>query len=208
MSLDYSVIPHLPPIDFGKLEANTDPNWVMYNIPYRRSTVNMALSQVNFGMPRRPNPDKRFNEHWISRLNPAERWHNNMLGLLFDHGVPPMENYFPDSPHSAEANAAHASTWMTEGPPPPEQHHSWTSPRHYPTANMTIDVKHGLPKEGAKWVFVRLQTKGVVEGRLDMITEIWDVEGRLVAIAQSLSLVVDLRRAMVTKVGRKDGSKM
>lgn len=205
MPTGYSVFSDLPAIDFRQLEVNADPNWVLYQIPYRPSSVNRALSNVKLAFARNPSGDRGINEHWITPANPAERWHTNMLGQVLDQTIPALENFFPDSPHTATANAAHATLWQTQGHPLPEEHHTWSSPRLYLTVNMTIEVKRNLPVDGAEWLFVRSRTKAVVDGKLDVVAELWDVEERLVAVAQSLWMVIDSSRVAAVK---KDASKM
>jgi hypothetical protein len=122
-----------------------------------------------------------------------------MLGLVIDHCVPPPENFFPDSPMSAQNMADRSALWAEEGMP--SVHPEWSAPRFYMTINMGIEVKKNLPEEGVKWLFTRFRVKGVRDGRFDVGCEIWDQEGELVAVSQQLWMVVEVDKNMMKKTG-------
>jgi hypothetical protein len=122
-----------------------------------------------------------------------------MLGLVIDHCVPPPENFFPDSPHSAQATADRSARWAKEGPP--AVHPEWAAPRFYPTINMGIEVKKNLPEKGVKWLFTRFRMKGLRDGRFDLGCEVWDEEGELVAVSSQVWMVVEVRGKGKWKTG-------
>ena len=122
-----------------------------------------------------------------------------MLGLLIDHCIPPLENFFPDNPMSAQNSADRSVQWAKEGMP--KEHPEWSAPRFYMTLNMGIEVKKNLPVEGVKWLFTRFRVKGVRDGRFDLGCEIWDEDGELVAVSQQAWVVVEVDREMMKKTG-------
>lgn len=122
-----------------------------------------------------------------------------MLGLVIDHCVPPLENFFADSPHSAQATADRSVRWARDGPP--DMHPEWSVPRVYPTINMGIEVKKNLPAEGVKWLFTRFRMKGLSDGRFDLGCEVWDEQGELVAVSQQVWMVVEMDREKMKKTG-------
>jgi len=195
----YSLSPAPAPISFPLLLANKDPNYIRYQIPWRPKIKNAALTNVAFAYPRTAPADKAVREQWISPALPSEVWTTPMLGLLIDHCVPPPENFFPDSPMSAQASADRSVKWAAEGMP--KEHPEWSAPRFYMTVNMGIEVKKNLPAEGVKWLFTRFRVKGVRDGRVDLGCEIWDGEGELVAVSQQVWMVVEVDREMMKKTG-------
>ncbi|GIZ45733.1 hypothetical protein CKM354_000888700 [Cercospora kikuchii] len=188
----------LPPIDFDAVLSQKDANWIRYDVGRDPQTPNHTLCNVIFVMPRHPpspslDPqNRRFTTQWITPRVPEEKWTTPMLGLLMDHSVPPLENFFPDAPHNAFSMPVRALRNEKDGLTSYD-HPPWSSPRYYPTVSMTIEVKRQLPAEGVKWLCLRWAIKECVDGRFDIEAEIWDPEGNLVALGQSLWFVVDLR---------------
>lgn len=168
-------------------------------MPWRAGIKNAALTNATFALPRTASSDRALREQWITPTLPDEVWKTSMLGLVIDHCVPPVENFFPDSPHSAQATADRSAVWAREGPP--EKHPEWSVPRFYPTLNMGLEVKKALPEEGVKWLFTRFRVKGVRDGRFDLGVEVWDEEGELVAVSQQVWMVVEVDREKLKKTG-------
>ncbi|KAM3417142.1 hypothetical protein BST61_g8717 [Cercospora zeina] len=198
MNTGYGLQPAIPPIDFSAVLSGKDANWFRYDVGRDPQTPNHTLCNVIFVMQRHPpspslDPlNRRFTTQWITPRIPEEKWTTPMLGLLMDHSVPPLENFFPEAPHNSFSMPIRALQNEKEGLSTYD-HPFWSSPRYYPTVSMTIDVKRQLPAEGVKWLFLRWAMKECVDGRFDIEAEIWDPEGDLVALGQSLWFVVDLR---------------
>ena len=122
--------------------------------------------------------------------------------------VPALENFY-DSRRSAQGMVREAMKWAEQDLPP--QHTEWDLPRWYTTVNMSVEIKRVLPKEGVKWLFTRMRTNEVIDGRIDVHGQIWDEGGNLIALAQYLWFVVDTSRAVVTRAQQEktnNGSKM
>jgi len=191
ISTGYTLTPAPAPIDFAKLISNEDPVYIRYQVPWRPNIKNAALTNACFALPRVAPKDKAVREQWLSPALPTEKWTTPMLGLVIDHCVPPPENFFPDSPHSAQATADRSAMWAKDGPP--QKHPEWAAPRFYPTINMGIEVKKNLPEEGVKWLFTRFRMKGLRDGRFDLGCEVWDEEGELIAVSSQVWMVVEVK---------------
>jgi hypothetical protein len=72
----------------------------------------------------------------------------------------------------------------------------------YPTILLNLEIKKALPAEGVDWLFVRVDTKQIKNGRLDLDIVILDEAGEIVALSQHVALVVGSERNFA---GRKDG---
>ena len=71
---------------------------------------------------------------------------------------------------------------------------------------MSIDIKRALPGQGTKWLFARMKTLDVRDGRLDVRGELWDEHGDLIALMQYLWFVVDTSRSVIAQASRENGS--
>jgi acyl-CoA thioesterase FadM len=75
----------------------------------------------------------------------------------------------------------------------------------YPTVLLNIDFKKSLPAEGVEWLFVRVNTKQIKNGRLDLDIVIMDEGGEIVALSNHVGLALDSSRNLAV---RKTGSKI
>jgi acyl-CoA thioesterase FadM len=75
----------------------------------------------------------------------------------------------------------------------------------YPTVLLNIDFKKPLPEEGVEWLFVRVDTKQIKNGWMDLEVVILDEGGDIVALSQHVGLAVDSSRNVAE---RKTGSKI
>ncbi|KAL4889268.1 thioesterase-like superfamily-domain-containing protein [Aspergillus ambiguus] len=70
----------------------------------------------------------------------------------------------------------------------------------YPTVTMNIDFKKRLPADGVKWLYSRVHTKRVVNGRTDLDVVVLDEAGDVVALSTQVGLVVSASR----NVGKRE----
>lgn len=77
----------------------------------------------------------------------------------------------------------------------------------YPTLLLNLDVKKSLPEEGVEWLFARVDTKQIKNGRMDIDLVIMDEEGDVVALSTHVALAVDVGRN-TKSAGKKGESKM
>lgn len=75
----------------------------------------------------------------------------------------------------------------------------------YPTVLLNIDFKKPLPEEGVEWLFVRVDTKQIKNGRMDLEVVILDEGGDIVALSQHVALAVGSERNIAA---RKTSSKI
>jgi len=74
----------------------------------------------------------------------------------------------------------------------------------FPTVTLNIDFKKQLPAGGMEWLYSRVQTKAVRNGRLDIDITIMDEDGEVVALGNQVALVLDASR----NTGGGQGSSM
>jgi hypothetical protein len=65
-----------------------------------------------------------------------------------------------------------------------------------PTVALNLEVKALLPEEGVEWLAVRVTSKQIRNGRLDIESVVRDAGGGLVAIGHQVLMVVDMKRNM------------
>ncbi|KAI7125523.1 hypothetical protein KC324_g17674 [Hortaea werneckii] len=76
----------------------------------------------------------------------------------------------------------------------------------YPTLLLNLDVKKALPAEGVKFLFVRLQSKMIKNGRYDLEIIIKDAGGDLVALSHHVVLAVGAERNTAARRKVESGS--
>ena len=205
MPMEMKLDPPIPEINHDALLQHKDPNWTYFQIPYKDPSLNKCLSNIIFSMEKQPCADKSINQMWLGLSNPEQRWTMDMLGIGCDMYVPAVENFY-DSDRSVQGFSKKAQEWAKNGMPQ-DSSTEWNQPRWYTTVNMTVDVKRALPKEGVKWLFARMKTNEVVDGRLDVQGQIWDDGGNLIALAQYVWFVVETSRAVVTRATKEGAGK-
>lgn len=73
---------------------------------------------------------------------------------------------------------------------------------------MNLDIKKSLPEEGAEWLFARVDTKQIKNGRMDIDLVIMDKTGDVVALSNHVALAVDVARNTKTKPQKSGESKI
>ena len=174
-------------------------------MPYRAASLNKVLSTVIFALEKQACADKSVVQSWIAWSNPQELWTTDKLAMACDFFVPASENFFKDSPRNSQALADMGMEYARSGPPKIQP--EWPLPRWYSTVNMTLEIKRALPSEGVKWLFTRMKTKDVLDGRIDVHGEIWDESGNIIALTQQMWFVVDTSRAVVTQARKENERK-
>ncbi|KAK5174296.1 uncharacterized protein LTR77_001376 [Saxophila tyrrhenica] len=190
----YTPSPPIPPISFPLLRAGHDPLWTNFHRPYDISPNTRFLSNFHIAVERTAHADKRTMQSYLGWAHPHSRWTTASLGVACDLFLPASENFF-DSYRSAQGMADEAVSVETSGHKGTSV--PWTRPYWYLTLNVSIEVKRALPEEGVEWLFIRMRTKEVVEGKIDVSGEVWDAEGRLVAVTQQLWVVVEVPNGVV-----------
>ena len=64
----------------------------------------------------------------------------------------------------------------------------------FPTLVLNLDIKKALPQEGVEWLFARVYSKQIKNGRFDLEVVIMDAEGDIVALSHHSCLAVSAAR--------------
>jgi acyl-CoA thioesterase FadM len=75
----------------------------------------------------------------------------------------------------------------------------------YPTVLLNLDIKKALPAEGVEWLFVRVATKQIKNGRMDLEVVVFDEGGEIVALSHHVALAVGSERNLAN---RKTGARI
>lgn len=176
-------------VDFSRLGRDgRDGEWVVQDAPFkefRRATTQVELYGVDPGVKRRRNG---IVDQW-ARLRPegesesegqggVTRWSNE--GVVFLADMFPMAL---DGFDSMAAGAEEASG--RDGP---------TAQYWFPTVTLSIDLKKRIPLDGEEWLYSRVVTKAVRDGRTDLDVTILDGRGEVVALSTQIGLVVSASR--------------
>ncbi|KAJ9297556.1 hypothetical protein DTO271G3_4331 [Paecilomyces variotii] len=109
------------------------------------------------------------------------RWTDDTIGFLVDMFPMMLDGFDIISSAAEDPNAAQKGN----------------SPRGtfwYPTVTLNVDYKKRLPVEGVEWLYSRVQTKAVKDGRMDIDVTVLDESGDIVALSTQVGLVVSASR--------------
>ncbi|KPI45893.1 uncharacterized protein AB675_292 [Cyphellophora attinorum] len=230
LSLPTSYALHPPPLpaSIPTLEAHGEDQNYRRRGPepfpsFRRAVLNVALYLVKPSQRPKSWP-KSINDQWI-RLAPLPktskptdeqrlsalgtgRWTNDSIGFLVDMFPQIIEHYInPVAERAAiEVNDVAEMRKIIEdinktngGGEPASRARYW-----YPTLTLTLNVKKLLPPEGVDWLFVRVQSKVIKQGRFDLDVSVWDEAGEMVANSLHASLALDSSRN-IARSKKKEG---
>ncbi|EPS41613.1 hypothetical protein H072_4495 [Dactylellina haptotyla CBS 200.50] len=125
--------------------------------------------------------------NWGTFTNPAETITNEAIALIADLFVGVIEQLDPEAwDESAGKKTPTAKYW-------------------YPTLSLSLDVKKALPKEGVKWVYSRIQSQQIKNGRWDLQVMLLDEDGELLATSSQVALMVDAARNTKPR-GKRDSA--
>lgn len=134
-----------------------------------------ALGQSEFYVPRRGVVQRSVVDMWV-RLATGERFTNMLLGFVADMWPYVVESY-------RTAVDADGQPLVDPGQV------FW-----YPTLALSIDIKQALPPDGVEWLFLRVASKQIHNGRLDLEVVVLDAQERLVSLNHHVSLIMDASR--------------
>ncbi|KAI9797006.1 MAG: hypothetical protein M1833_005839 [Piccolia ochrophora] len=183
---NFSLTPAAVPADIVLLRKNTDPSWALQeNMPF--ANFRKAIRKVKIFFPRRGQYHPSMSDQWISFAN-GERFTNESLGYVADTFPQLVEGYLNRDPHdvdladgdSIRAKSKAAMYW-------------------YPTLALGLDFKKALPPEGVDWLFTRVRSKSIQNGKLDLEVIIMDEQDRLIALSHHVSMVVPASRNLASR---------
>ncbi|KAK6502099.1 hypothetical protein TWF481_009908 [Arthrobotrys musiformis] len=118
--------------------------------------------------------------NWGTFTNPAESITNEAIALIADLFVGVVERMESEA-ETGEGKQSGSEMFQSAK--------FW-----YPTLSFTMDVKKSLPKEGVKWVFSKVHSQQVKNGRWDLQVVMLDEDGELLATSTQVALMVDASR--------------
>lgn len=178
----------LPLATPAALLDGTDPNWTEKR-EWPNPGFRKATRQIRAWFPRRGQPAQNIYDEWMCLRDDGSRWTNASLGFIadmfpqilesfylrgFDQYDPKLDEYFPQDELRR----------LTKG----------KAPFWYPTLLLNLEVKKALPEEGVKFLFSRLQTKKIKNGRYDLEIVIMDEEGDVVALSHHVCFALSAER--------------
>ncbi|KAF3481778.1 uncharacterized protein GIQ15_04537 [Arthroderma uncinatum] len=196
MQTAFALTPAPPAVDFNQLARTGESGeWKRFEVAF--ASMRKASRQVEFYAPSVPGMMKRgFIEQW-ARFAPygkVERWTDETLGFLADM-FPMMLESFDEKPWEKKAREKKEKEEEKDGKISPKGKF-W-----YPTILLNLDIKKKLPAEGVEWMYSRVQTKRLQNGRMDLDVIIMDEKGELVALSNHVALVIGAERNLSARKG-------
>lgn len=196
----YTLLPAAPPgskadgkVDFSALaRTGRDGAWCKLNPPFRE--FRRAAAQLElYGPGKSDTQEKRTRSMVVnqwSRFIPG----GDMNGRWTDAAVVYLTDMFPMALDGFDNVSATAAA-KEEG----KEASDFKAKFWYPTVTLNIDMKKHLPKEGVEWLYSRIVTKVVRDGRTDLEVTILDQDGEVIALSTQVGLVVSAARNVGTR---------
>lgn len=179
LKTDFELLPPPPPVNISKLSQGTDENWALQSaMPF--ASFRKASQKVKFHFPRHGQVMRSIGDEWVCFTN-RDKFTNEALGYVSDMFPMPVEQF------RDQANPYDIST-------PPDLTTKKPARFWYPTLLLNLDIKKALPEEGVEWLFVRVRTKQIKNGRMDLEVIIMDESGDIVALSHHVTLILDSSR--------------
>ena len=165
------------------------------------SKFRKATQQIRSFFPRDGQPAQNVYDEWVCLKDPTEKWTNDKLGFLVDLFPQILESFILEGFDQYDPKLLESKAGL-------ELRDSKKSsvPFWYPTVLLNLDVKKALPEGGVKFLFTRLQTKVIKNGRYDLEIVVMDEGGDVVALSHHVCFAVSAERNL--KKREKSGSKI
>ncbi|KAF7537303.1 hypothetical protein G7054_g3812 [Neopestalotiopsis clavispora] len=179
---DFRLDPNPQAVNLQALARGADENWCRRSLPPEAS-FNPSMQACEFYVPRQGQIRKSLIDHWI-RLPEGQKFTNTSLGYVVDCWPYVVEAYRSPGSDAAKTN-----------PQALEAHSTSISDVYwYPTVTLNMEIKKALPKGGVDWLFMRVNSRQIKNGRLDLEVLILDESGDLLALSQHVNLIVGIER--------------
>lgn len=189
----YSLHPPALPVDFSKLKDDKDEHWAQES-QTPMADFRKASQKVKLFLPRKGQAMRSLADEWLCFVS-GEKFTNTSLGYIADMFPQVVEGYQDgDDPFDMR----------------PSKNKKKMGRNWYPTLLLNLDVKKPLPEEGVEFLFVRVRSKQIKNGRFDLEVIVMDAEGDIIALSNHVNLVLDSTRNLAKrrKSGDEDGSKL
>ena len=180
-------------VDLGALtRTGRDGAWELFEVPL--SSMRHATKHIEFFAPTSAAIEAKrgFVEQWV-RFKPygnVGRWSDASLGFLVDM-FPMMLEMFDEQP------------WDKSEKPKVDDEplKFW-----YPTVLLNVEFKKKLPEKGVEWLYSRVFTKVLRNGRMDLDIVVLDETGDVVALSNHVALIMGAERNLAKRNGNGNGA--
>lgn len=184
-------------VDLDKLaRTGCDGAWEQYEVPM--SSMRSASKHIELYVPTAREEVKRgFVEQWV-RFKPygrVQKWDEAAVGFLVDM-FPMMLETFDERPWEERRKKSQGEDKT------PRVGKFW-----YPTVLLNVEFKKKLPAEGAQWLYSRVLTKVLKNGRMDLDIVVLDETGDVVALSNHVALIMSADRNLAKRNGNGGGKK-
>ncbi|RHZ67890.1 thioesterase family protein [Aspergillus thermomutatus] len=169
-------------------ETGRDGQWVRLVAPFpkfRRASQQVELYGPDPALGKPPVVDQ-----W-ARFRPGgnteARWTNEAVAFLVDMFPMALDGFDTMGKAGTAGNGTGNAAGMDSAKDKLARY--W-----YPTVTLNIDFKKRLPASGVEWLYSRVQTRSVRDGRTDLDVVVLDEQGEVVALSNQVGLVVDASR--------------
>ncbi|KAJ5120583.1 uncharacterized protein N7515_009971 [Penicillium bovifimosum] len=184
-------------VDLVKLGRDgVDGAWAKLDPPFlefRKAAAQLELYGPGTGETQQKRSGSMGIDQW-SRFRPGGdqngRWTDAAVAYLVDMFPMALDGF---DQVSATAVAEEKGTSVSE-----QRAKFW-----YPTVTLNVDMKKHLPAEGVEWLYSRIVTKVVRDGRTDLEVTILDEAGEVVALSTQVGLVVSASRNIGSRKAEK-----
>ncbi|KAL8829859.1 MAG: hypothetical protein Q9191_001771 [Dirinaria sp. TL-2023a] len=198
LSTNWTLSPPAAPLSsIAALRTDQDPHWALQQ-HHRFPKFRKAHLHVKTYLPRKGQVKKSVVDEWLCFSRDGARFTQESLGYVADtfpqlaeHGYAAAE--VEAGLHGGQTRGQKDGSRDVEmNIKPAEKNQAATF--WYPTILLNLDVKKALPEEGVEFLFVRVMSKQIRNGRLDLEVIILDESGELVATSTHVVLVMGSER--------------
>ncbi|CAK4015937.1 Hypothetical predicted protein [Lecanosticta acicola] len=175
------------------LLTGNDPLWTEKR-EWPNPNFRKATQQIRAWFPRHGQVAQNIYDQWMCFRDPASTWTHESLGFLADMFPQILESFYldgfdPYDPKLDEQYSVPELRAMSKG----------KAPFWYPTLLLNLEVKKALPAAGVRFLFSRLQTKMIRNGRYDLEVLVYDEGGDLVALSHHVCFAVGSERNLAAR---------
>lgn len=189
-----------PPVDLKALATHSDKHWAeRLSLPF--SKFRIASERFRLCFPKRGQAHPSVVDQWMG-LKSGEKFTNVTLGSVADM-FPQIPEAFrtEGDPYSVTAESEGIDTEALA-------RKAGTAKYWYPTLLLNLDIKKALPEGGVDWLFARVRTKQIKNGRYDLEVVILDDTGDIVALSHHVCMILDASRNLAKRSNNKEASKL
>ncbi|KUJ22400.1 uncharacterized protein LY89DRAFT_574754 [Mollisia scopiformis] len=171
----YSLDPAPLPVNLSHLAKDQDENWARAReMPF--ASFRKATQKTMFHFPRERQRKRSQADEWV-RLVSGEKWTDASIGYLADMWQNP---YDVKNMEKTAGEKGPAKFW-------------------YPTLLLNLDIKKSLSEKPCEWLFVRVNSKRIQNGRMDLEVVIMDEEGDIIALSHHIAFALPAARNLAAR---------